>query len=387
MDISGLLTHLIQAEMDSPDNAHRPFRVGDVLQLRVREIISADRVRVDLGKFQAVAEIQFPVAPGDELKVEVEAVGQKLRLRAALPNDATPSSQTTAAEPNTYFLTRTARPLRQQISHFLTRAESGKGAVAGLPARVLTAMKTVAAHLEPLHPQGDIASLASQVKEKVEASGLFFEKKLEQVVSGISKDGENLPAEILQRADRLVRGDLKAQLMMLKRFFDEPSSSIDRAVADSARQLSRAVTGMLAEINEQQTNTRQADPNQLFHVVMYDLPIRDGRRNAMLKMYFPRRGRGSDPNSFRLSLLLSMDRLGDIRSDLVLREKDLSLMFFVAEENARAHIEAQLENIRHALLAHFTSVAVSVALAQRKLAEFETDLLPVDGDRKIDMRV
>ena len=71
MDISGLLTHLIQAEMDAPDNARRPFRVGDVLQLRVREIISADRVRVDLGKFQAVAEIQFPVARRVALKISL----------------------------------------------------------------------------------------------------------------------------------------------------------------------------------------------------------------------------------------------------------------------------------------------------------------------------
>ena len=58
MDISGLLTHMIQAEIESPDAARHRFRVGDLLQLRVLEIISANRVRVDLGKFQTVAEFE-----------------------------------------------------------------------------------------------------------------------------------------------------------------------------------------------------------------------------------------------------------------------------------------------------------------------------------------
>ena len=88
MDISGLLTNLIQAELESPDAAHRRFQVGDMLQLRVLEVISPNRVRVDLGKFHAVAEIQFPVAAGDELKVEVEAAGKQLKLRVPLSSDA-----------------------------------------------------------------------------------------------------------------------------------------------------------------------------------------------------------------------------------------------------------------------------------------------------------
>ena len=387
MDVSGLLTHLIQAELELPDAARQRFRVGDTLQLSVLEVISANRVRVDLGKFQAVADIQFPVAPGDELKVTVEAAGKQLKLRVANPNEAPASQPAPAVKPNTYFLTRFAEPLRQDINRFLTQAESGRSLADALPERVFNAMKAVAAHLEPLQPQGDIELLANRVKEKVEASGLFFEKKLEQVVSDISKDREKLPTEILQRAGQLVRGDLKAQLIVLKRFFDNPSNITDRTVAESAGQLNRAVTGMLSEISEQLTNTRQADPNQLFHIVMYDLPIRDGGRNGLLKMYFSRKGSRRDRNSFRLSLLLSMDRLGEIRSDIVMQEKDLTLMFFVTGENARAHFQPQLENIRQSLLAFFPRVSVSVTLADKKLAEFETDLLQVDSDRKIDMRV
>ena len=387
MDISGLLTHMIQAEVESPEAARGGFKVGDLLQLRVLEVISANRVRVDLGKFQAVADIQFPAAPGDELKVKVDAVGRQLKLRVPLPADASVSQQAAPVKANTYFLTRLAEPLRQDIGRFLTQVESGAGSGNRLPERVVTALKAVAAHLEPLRPLGDIEMLTERVKAKVESSGLFFEKKLEQMVSGVSKDSEKLPADILQRADRAVRGDLKAQLIVLKSFFDNPANISDRSIMDGVKQLNRAVTGMLSDINEQQSATRQTDPHQLFQVVMYDLPIQDGRRNGMLKMYFPRKGRGRDRNSFRLSLLLRMDRLGDIRSDIVLREKDLALMFFVNKEKTRAYFESQLDDIRQALSAYFSRVTASVTLAEQKLTEFETDLLQVDGDRKINLRV
>jgi hypothetical protein len=384
MDIPGLLTHLIQAELESPDKTHQRLRVGDALQLRVLEVISANRVRVDLGHFRAVADIQFPVAPGDELKVEVVAAGRQLRLQVSAAKEAVPSEQTAA--PNTYFLAGKAKPLRQAVNHFITRLESG-GTAAGLPERVVNALRAVAAHLEPLHPQGDIEHLANRLKDKVEASGLFFEKKLEGMVSGLSAERDNPPKEIMQHAHRLVRGDFKAQLMVLKHFLDKPSDIADRALAESGRQLHRAVANMLSDIHTQQTHVRQIDPHQLFHVVMYDLNIQDDRRNGLLKMYFPRKGRGRDRNSFRLSLLLSLDRLGDIRSDIVLQERDLAVMFFVSEEPVRAQFENRLETVREALRAHFAQVTVSVTLAEKKLAEFETDLLQVDGDRKIDMRI
>jgi hypothetical protein len=385
MDIPGLLTHLIQAELESPGKNPQRFRVGDVLQLRVLEVISANRVRVDLGRFRAVADIQFPVAPGDELKVEVAAAGRQLRLQVSPARDTVPSEQATAV-PNTYFLARQARPLSQAVNHFITRLENA-GSAAGLPDSVVNALRAVAAHLEPLYPQGDIEHLAQRVKQKVEASGLFFEKKLEGMVAGLSADRDKLPKEMLQLAHRLVRGDFKAQLMVLKHFLDNPSNIADRALAESARQLNRTVTNMLSDIQTQQTHVRQADPQQLFHVVMYDLHIQNDRRNGLLKMYFPRKGRGHDRNSFRLSLLLSLDCLGDIRSDIILRERDLAVMFFVAEERVSAQLENQLETVREALQAHFARVTVSVTLAKKKLAEFETDLLQMDGDRKIDMRV
>ena len=378
---------MIQADIESPDAARQRFQVGDSLKLRVLEVISANRVRVDLGNFQTVADIRFPVAPGDELKVKVEAVGRQLKLHVPSPAGASFSQQTALVKPNAYILSRLAEPLRKIIVRFLSQVEGDMDSGNRLPDRVVKVLKAITTHLEPLRPLGDVEMLADRVKARVESSGLFFEKKLEQMVSGISKDIEKLPPDISQRAERVVRGDLKAQLIVLKRFLDNPVNLTDRSIMEGAKQLNRAVTGMLSDINEQQSNTRQADPNQLFQVVMYDLPIQDSLRNGMLKMYFPRKRRGHDPNSFRLSLLLSMDRLGDVRSDIVLREKDLALMFFVNREGARAHFESQLEDIRKALLAYFSRVTVTVTLAEQKLTEFELDLLQVDGDRKINLRV
>jgi len=390
MDVTGLVTNLIRAELEPADLARQPFRPGQVLHLEVLEVLSASRARVDLGKFQAVADIQFPVVPGDKLEVEVEAVGRQLRLHALSPDDSTAGAYKTPAKPSTYFLTRYAEALRENISRILNQVQvqNDRPGGAELPERLLNALKSVAAHLEPLHPDGDAALLAARLRQKVESSGLFLEKKLEQVVSALPKDSDKLSADILQLADRLARGDLKAQLMVLKQYFENPADTIERMAADCSKQLSRAVTGMLSEIAEQQSSTRQTDPGQLFHVVLYALPIRDAKRTGLLKMYFPKKKGGDrDRSSFRLSLLLSLDRLGEIRSDLVLREKDLTVMFFVSHQRARAHVQAHLDSMKKSLLSFFPRVALSVTLAEQKLQEFETDVLRIAGDSQIDMRV
>lgn len=387
MDITAILTNLIRAELDLPESARQPFRPGEVLKLEVLEVITANRVRVDLGKFQAVAEIKFPVAPGDQIDVEVEKIGRQLKLRTLPPNHTAGQHQRATVKPNAFILTRYAESLRQDIDRVLTLLQNDRASISQMPSKVLAAMKSIAAHLEPFHPGGDVEGLAARVRERVESSGMFLEKKLEQVVSDMSGADKKLAPEMLQRAQRLVRGDLKAQLIVLKQFFENPTNSLERLSPGGARQLNQAVTGMLTEITDQQTSSRQSDPSQLFHVVLYDLPIQDSRRNGLLKMYFPKQGRERDRKSFRLSLLLSLDRIGDIRSDFVLREKDLTLMFFVAHQRTLEHVTAHLDQIKKALSAYFPQVAVSVTRAEQKLEEFETDYLQVTGDRQIDMRI
>ena len=101
MDISGLLTHLIQAEMDSPDNARRPFRVGDSIEvagksgtvrnlnLFMTELAGGDNVQVlipnaqvwgaPLTNFSAYPMRRVSVTFVVPLDRDVEAIGAELR--------------------------------------------------------------------------------------------------------------------------------------------------------------------------------------------------------------------------------------------------------------------------------------------------------------------
>ena len=387
MDIPELLTNFIRAELDQPAAGKQPFRVGDVLQLSVLEVLSADRVRVDLGKFQAEAEIGFPVAPGDRLKVEVESIGRQIRLRVLPPPDSPGPQAAAGVKPAAFSSSRFAQPLKEGIDLILARFTADRPAAAELPQQVVNALKSVAVHLDPLRPGQDISSLAARLKQRVESSGLFLEKKLEKVLADLSGDSGKLPAGAGQRIERLLNGDLKAQLLMLKRYFESPAHLQERVTADGGKQLQRAVDGMLADISAAQTDARTAEPAQPFQVVMYDLPIADSGRSGKLKMYFPKKGRNRDGSTFRISLLLDLDRLGLIRSDLVLHEKDLSLIFYTANRRAKSHLDAHLDQIETALRPYFAGLSVSAALAESKLSEFDTDILQVDGDRHIDMRV
>ena len=385
MDVTGVLIDLVRAEPDRPGAGKPPLRVGDVLQLSVLEVLSAGRVRVDLGKLRAVAEIRFPVTPGDRLKVEVESIGKQLRLRVLPPPDSGAAQSAAAERPAAFRLNRFAQPLKEGVDGILARP-AGRTGAPKLPEEVANALKAVSAHLEPVRPGGGIQELAARLKQLVESSGLFLEKKLETLLAGLSR-GEKPPAETMQGAARLLDGDLKAQLLVLRRYFEPPAVLPDRQAPDGAGQLRRAIDGMLADISAARTAARAAEPNQPFQVVMYDLPLADGRRGGRLKMYFPKKGRQRERSAFRLSLLLDLDRLGMVRSDLVLRENGLSLMFFTARRRVKSHLDAHLDRIEAALRPFFPGLTVSVALAESKLSGFDTDILQVDGDRHIDMRV
>ena len=68
------------------------LKPGDVLTVKVLEVFENQRALVDLGRFRTLADITFPVAAGDELRVRVQETQGQLRLQLApTPVDPAPS--------------------------------------------------------------------------------------------------------------------------------------------------------------------------------------------------------------------------------------------------------------------------------------------------------
>ena len=100
------------------------------------------------------------------------------------------------------------------------------------------------------------------------------------------------------------------------------------------------VDGLLADIiNQQGRAVSQLDSAEPFQVFTYALPLEEENQAAKLKIYYPKKQKTGSKNGFQISLLLNMDRLGELRTDFYLLEKDLTVTFFVKDPSAKTKIQ------------------------------------------------
>jgi hypothetical protein len=115
--------------------------------------------------------------------------------------------------------------------------------------------------------------------------------------------------------------------------------------------------------------------------------LTDTQRNARLKVYYAKKGRDDAHKPPRVSLLLDMDRMGAVRTDLWMVGKDLNITFFVKDSEVKETIESEHQRIGEMLKDIFNTVAVSVVVNEKKIAEFEGEELTVPNRRQVDLSI
>ncbi|MBW2710180.1 MAG: hypothetical protein JRD04_13170 [Deltaproteobacteria bacterium] len=126
--------------------------------------------------------------------------------------------------------------------------------------------------------------------------------------------------------------------------------------------------------------------SESIQVYTYLLPLKEVEQDAKIRIYYPKKNRSKSKNGFRVSLLLIMDRIGQIRTDLFLVEKKLDISFFVSEDNIKKCFDDHLEGPRDSLNDRFNNLSVRVVVSEKKIDEFEfEDLIPL-GSGLIDVK-
>ncbi|MBC2744482.1 MAG: hypothetical protein HGJ93_15970, partial [Desulfosarcina sp.] len=100
-----------------------------------------------------------------------------------------------------------------------------------------------------------------------------------------------------------------------------------------------------------------------------------------------KKGRDDAHKNPRVSLLLDMDRMGTVRTDLWMVGKDLNITFFVKEEEVKAAIETEHHRIGEMLKEIFNTVAVSVVVNEKRIAEFDGEDLTIPNLRQVDLSI
>jgi hypothetical protein len=366
------------------------LKPGDVLNVKVLEVFEDRRALVDLGRFRALADITFPVAAGDEIRVRVQETQGQLRLQLVpVTGDPAPSAGM-AAGPVQAVAVESLKELQVRIDQ-LAGAQQRLPDSQPLSAEFRQVVDALRLFLEPFEPGSSPDTLARKLKEFCQDSGLFLEHRLAAAVrSSADRAGGAPPPEAgsAGASGRILATDLKARLVFLKVFFD---SAAGRQLAHDSREvggLARAAAELLADIRAgQEQMAKPAAASDPFQMVHFALPLPEDRGRAGLKIAYRRRPAAGTREGHRAAILLQLDRMGAVRADLTLLSAGLNLSIFVSDAGLRDLVNRHAPEVRDALAPFFEHVTVQVSVSPRKIDRFASeDWLPA-GKTQVDVRV
>jgi len=360
------VTFAVDLKMRSPDPAHASRSMASMVIPREGQVANTGQASVGEPTRRVQPELILPAAAG------------------ATAAHAGPPAPPTVAD---------MALLREQIQRLLNpTVQPEKNLSTPLPAGMKAALMNLEQALQPASTTGDTTTLMARVKDFVENSGIYFENRLEAAISTLQhRSTSRTPAELAAQPvihDIMVK-DLKPNLLILRQFLDsQPVETIgtDRHLQKTLKSMvHRAVSNI--DLQQFGATEKPGDPDllQAFSHLMF---LTDSHRNARLKVYYAKKkGRDDAQKHPRISLLLDMDKMGTVRSDLWMVGKDLNITFFVQGASTRAAIEAEQGLIGEMLKDIFSTIAVSVVVNEKKIADFDGEELTLSDRRQVDLSI
>ena len=389
MDVSSHITVTVKPEFYKSKQQMGALEPGAILRLKIIDL-KGDRALIDFGHFRSTADIKVPVSLGDELTVKVLEAGKQLKLGiiASDPkNSIAPDSY--GQQPETAFKENLTK-FYTDLGRILDPALGGTG-IKRMPPSIFNVLARLNAYFEPFELKDIIAELLPRLRAHLESSGIFFEKSLEQIISKVlaDKPGETaVNLSDLAEVKAVFNHDLKPNLILLQHLIDEKETLSKIFGPQTLAILKEAVDALLSDINQQQgravSQQESADPFQVF---TFTLPLKDGDQAARLKVFYEKKQKSGSKKGFQVSLLLSLDRLGDVRTDFFLLKKDLSINFFVTAPSTKVKIQENLQELDGLLQGLFDHIHLKVHVSPKRVRDFDRPEIHMPGNQKVDIRI
>jgi hypothetical protein len=390
MDISSLIKAIFDPQLIRSAWVQEIIKPGDVFRLKVIEIKDNQRALVDFGKFRALAEVKFPVKAGADLLAKVTGTEGQLRLQlinsesrggAGGKNDA---SQLKILSFDLFE--RIQSDIRQAVRH-ISKLPDGQMP----PEHITRALTTLDAHFESIALNRNMEKWIPLLKSRLEDNGLFFEKKVADTIRLLAdRSASDLTTELVRSPEikKILTQDLKPALLMLKEYLETPDSISKFLDRKSLSSFKGTLDMLLADIvNQQSRATHKHELPDPYQVFSFMLPLKENQKKAQLKLYCPKKKQNGSRAGFKISLLLDMDRIGEVRTDFFLMKNDLSITFFVKDDVSQKHFEKHFDEIRQSLNSLFDYLVLKTVVSEKKINDFHHEDLDPGGERQINLRI
>ena len=216
-------------------------------------------------------------------------------------------------------------------------------------------------------------------------------REMARLIAQVLESTDGAPSEksgLTDRLQQLMNQDLKPNLFMLKALLEKNDEITKWVDPKALEHMKTAVGKLISDITGQQADAvNRQGRTDLTQVLTFSIPLEETRENARLKIYYPKKHKDASKEGLRISVLLDMDRLGEIRTDLHLLEKDLSITFFVQDVQKKISLENNFHDILHELKPDFDYLSVKAVVSEKKIEEFSSQDRKVSSDGMLDVRV
>lgn len=390
MDISSLLQAILDPRLNRSAWFQEIVKPGDIFSLKIIEVQDNHRALVDLGKFRALAEVKFPVKAGAELLVKVSDTDGHLRLQVV-----DPGSKELAGRKNVLgrleilsfdVFNKVQSDIKQAAHQILTLPDRQLP-----PEHIHRALATLDTHFESMDLSKTATKLLPLLKSYVENTGFFFEKRFADIMNKLA---ERPGAELAKEPSRspqikmILTKDLKPILFMLKEFL-ETQDPVSKFLSNrSLSNFKGSIDMLIADIfNQQNRAAHKLESPDPYNVFSFTLPLKENAHKAKLKFYYPKKNKNGSKAGFKISLLLDMDNIGEVRADFFLIKKDLTITFFVKDDSRKIKFEESLGEVSNRLAPIFDYLILKTVVSAKKIQDFHREDLDLGSDKQIDLRI
>jgi len=387
MDLPSVIRAIISPAPEKTGFKIELLKPGDTLQGIILGARKGGRTLVDFGTFRVFAEIKFPIESGEILRVKVIESGKQLTLKLIDSTSQLSESNKNVRVDHEPFTTQSLSKLRSALMNVLQKNKSLPPGEK-LPSNIKNAMLVIHAHFEPFELESQIFKLMGRLKSQVQASGFFYEKILENLLIQAGEDKSTQKFANNARFQSLAKADLKPNLQIIKEFFSGHKVAFKYFDKNEIETIRNTVDKLFADVIDQQHKTIVAkpEPNQMQYLT-YLLNLKDSDKLGKLRVYYAPKKKKGPSETTRISLLLNMDKMGEIRSDISLFKKKMQVDFFVLTPKIKHMIEKNLTEITLPLNALFKNLILRVTVSKAKITEFTQKEVNRATNQKVDIRV
>jgi hypothetical protein len=188
----------------------------------------------------------------------------------------------------------------------------------------------------------------------------------------------------------ILKEDMPQHLKKLEEFFKHQATSANPLDPKELEDIKKLLSRVRAEIENWQgtgDGPKKAQKPETGQVITFSLPLPQEDGKGKLKIFYSKKRKNSTDEGFKMSLLLQMQNIGDVRTDFFLLKKQLKIAFYLNDHRLEKIIQAHTDSIKTSLAEHFERVLVNVVISERKVEDFDIEHLLTENNSLIDLRV